>query len=63
VAALSGSCLEYEAYAEYELGAALVGLRRCDEAIQHLNRSERLQGAREPITRARRACQGGDDDD
>ncbi len=44
VAALQGTGEPYEAYAEYDLGAALVGLGRCDEALQHLDRSEALQG-------------------
>jgi hypothetical protein len=66
VEALRGSGEEYEAYAEYDLGAALVGLGRCGEALEHLDRSEALQGDRREIRRARRACErgdGGDDDD
>jgi Flp pilus assembly protein TadD len=66
VEALRGSGQDYEAYAEYDLGAALVGLGRCDEALQHLDRSEAIQGNRKEIRRARKACQrgdgGGDDD-
>ena len=65
VAALQGTGQTYEAYAEYDLGAALVGLGRCDEALQHLERSEALQGKRKEISRARRACKkgrGGEDD-
>ena len=46
VAALRGSGELYEAYAEYNLGAALVGLGRCDEALPHLDRSEAIQGRR-----------------
>ena len=56
VAALQGTGEAYEAYAEYDLGAALVGLGRCDEALPHLDRSEALQGKRKEINRARRAC-------
>jgi hypothetical protein len=56
VAALQGTGVLYEAYAEYDLGAALVGLDRCDEALPHLDRSESLQGKRKEIDRARRAC-------
>jgi len=56
VAALQGSGQLYEAYAEYDLGAALAGLGRCDEALQHLDRSERLQGERKEISQARKAC-------
>ena len=59
VAALRGSGEDYEAYAEYDLGAALVGLGRCDEALQHLDRSESLQGYRKEIERARKACRRG----
>jgi Flp pilus assembly protein TadD len=65
VAALQGTGQTYEAYAEYDLGAALVELGRCDEALQHLERSEALQGKRKEISQARRACKkghGGDDD-
>ena len=56
VAALQGTRVLYEAYAEYDLGAALVGLGRCGEALPHLNRSESIQGRRKEIDRARRAC-------
>jgi Flp pilus assembly protein TadD len=69
VAALQGTGVLYEAYAEYDLGAALVGLGRCDEALPHLDQSESLQGKRKEIDRALKACekkgggQGNDDDD
>jgi hypothetical protein len=55
----------YEAYAEYDLGAALVGLGRCEEALPHLDRSESIQGHRKEINQARKACRkrGGEDDD
>ena len=66
VAALQGTGQTYEAFAEYDLGAALVGLERCDEALPHLDRSEALQGKRKEIDRARRPCErkgrGRDDD-
>ncbi len=62
VEALRGSDQLYEAYAEYELGAALVGLGRCEEALQHLDRSEEIQGKRKEIDRARKACERGDGD-
>jgi Flp pilus assembly protein TadD len=65
VTALQGTGQTYEAFAEYDLGAALVGLGRCDEALQHLERSEALQGKRKEISRAKRACEkgrGNDDD-
>jgi tetratricopeptide (TPR) repeat protein len=69
LAVLQGSGELYEAYAEYNLGAALVGLGRCDEALPHLDRSEAIQGKRKEIDRARKACrkrgrgQGNDDED
>jgi tetratricopeptide (TPR) repeat protein len=63
VAALAGSGELYEAYAEYDLGAALAGLGRCDEALEHLDRSEQLQGERKEIDRARKRCRGDGDDD
>ena len=59
VAALQGSGELYEAYAEYDLGAALVGLGRCDEAVPHLERSEAIQGKRREISRAIKTCQKG----
>jgi serine/threonine-protein kinase len=46
----------YEAYAEYNLGKTLAELDRCDEALPHLERSENLQGEREPITAAKQQC-------
>jgi hypothetical protein len=59
VAALLGSGVLYEAYAEYDLGAALAQLGQCDEALQHLERSRELQGNRPQIRDAERLCQGG----
>lgn len=46
----------YEAYAEYNLGKTLAELDRCDDALPHLERSEELQGEREPITAAKQQC-------
>ena len=66
VEALRGSGEDSEAYAEYDLGAALVGLGRCAEALPHLDRSESLQGNRKEIDRARKACRrkgAGSDED
>ena len=57
VAALQGTGQTYEAYAAYDLGAALVELDRCDEALPHLDRSEALQGERNEIDRARKRCE------
>jgi serine/threonine protein kinase len=59
VAALLGSGVLYEAYAEYDLGAALAHLGQCDEALQHLERSRELQGNRPQIRDSERLCQGG----
>jgi tetratricopeptide (TPR) repeat protein len=50
------SGFRYEAYAEYNLGKTLAELGQCDEALQHLERSEALQGSREPITAAKQQC-------
>jgi serine/threonine-protein kinase len=47
----------YEAFAEYNLGKTLLELGRCEEALPHLERSERLQGKRPPITAAKRAAE------
>ena len=46
----------YEAYTEYNLGKTLAELGRCGAALPHLERSEDLQGPREPITSAKAAC-------
>jgi eukaryotic-like serine/threonine-protein kinase len=59
VAALLGSGVVYEAYAEYDLGAALAQLGQCDEALQHLERSRELQGNRPEIRDAERLCRRG----
>jgi serine/threonine-protein kinase len=50
------SGFRYEAYAEYNLGKTLAELGRCSDALPHLERSEDLQGAREPITAAKEQC-------
>jgi eukaryotic-like serine/threonine-protein kinase len=47
----------YEAYANYDYGAALLGVGRCAEALTRLRRSEQLQGSRKEITRATRAAE------
>jgi tRNA A-37 threonylcarbamoyl transferase component Bud32 len=52
----------YLAYALYDLGRALAEQGKCEEAVGHLNRSEELQGYRQPIADARAKCQGGGDD-
>ena len=57
VAKLKGSGETYEAYAEYDLGRALAEQGKCAEALQHLKRSEQLQGHRSEIDDARARCQ------
>jgi len=56
VAKLNGSGELYEAYANYNLGRALVELGRCDEALPHLDKSEQIQGSRSQIREARAKC-------
>jgi tetratricopeptide (TPR) repeat protein/predicted Ser/Thr protein kinase len=54
---LDGSGELYEAYANYNLGLALVEQDRCDEAIPYLERSEEIQGNRKEIREARKRCE------
>ncbi|MFL5930087.1 MAG: serine/threonine-protein kinase [Gaiellaceae bacterium] len=54
---LNGSGELYEAYANYDLGRALVEQNRCDEALPYLDRSEQIQGSRREIREARARCQ------
>ena len=56
LAKLEGSGELYEAYANYNLGRALVEQDRCDEALPHLDRSEEIQGSRREIREARARC-------
>jgi hypothetical protein len=56
VARLNGTGELYEAYANYNLGRALVEQGRCDEALPHLDRSEQIQGSRREIREARARC-------
>ena len=56
LAKLEGSGELYEAYANYNLGRALVEQGRCDEALPHLDRSEEIQGSRREIREARARC-------
>jgi hypothetical protein len=53
---LDGSGELYEAYANYDLGRALVEQNRCDEALPYLVRSEQIQGSRREIREARARC-------
>jgi serine/threonine-protein kinase len=57
VAKLRGTGETYEAYAEYDLGRALAEQGKCAEALRHLDRSEQLQGQRDPIDDARSRCE------
>jgi TolA-binding protein len=56
LAKLDGSGELYEAYANYNLGRALVEQDRCEEALPHLDRSEEIQGSRREIREARARC-------
>ena len=53
---LEGSGELYEAYANYDLGRALVEQGRCDEALPYLDTSEQIQGSRREIREARARC-------
>jgi tetratricopeptide (TPR) repeat protein len=55
---LAGTGELYEAYANYDLGRALVEQNRCEEALPHLATSERIQGSRREIREARARCRG-----
>ena len=57
LAALAGSGELYEAYANYNVGKALLELGRCAEAIPYFDRSEQIQGERQEITRDRATAQ------
>ncbi|HET8652532.1 MAG TPA: serine/threonine-protein kinase [Gaiellaceae bacterium] len=56
VAKLQGTGELYEAYANYDLGRALVEQGRCDEALPYLDTSEQIQGSRREIREARARC-------
>jgi tetratricopeptide (TPR) repeat protein len=51
-----GDSFRYEAYVEYNLGKTLAELDDCEAALPHLERSEDLQGEKDAITAAKRAC-------
>ncbi|MCW2921139.1 MAG: hypothetical protein JWL76_1013 [Thermoleophilia bacterium] len=51
-----GGVAPWEAYANYNVGAALIGLGRCDESFAYLDRSEQLQRHRDEIDAARAAA-------
>jgi transcription initiation factor IIE alpha subunit len=60
VTSLLGDGSLTEAYASYNLAFTRFALGRCDGVLALLDRSERIQGEREPIDRlredAQRAC-------
>ncbi|MDQ3823818.1 MAG: hypothetical protein M3321_11340, partial [Actinomycetota bacterium] len=56
LAKLRGTGRVYEAYANYNVAWALVGLGRCDEAMPYLDASERIQGPRSEIAQRRAEC-------
>ena len=60
---LRGTGELYEAYALYNLGAALAALGDCKGARKALDQSERIQGPRREIDAAQAACRGGDKKD
>ena len=53
---LRGSGESYEAYAEYNVGRSLIELGNCREGLQHINRSQQLQGHRREFDTARAKC-------
>jgi eukaryotic-like serine/threonine-protein kinase len=53
---LRGNDRTYEAYANYNIGKALVELGRCDEALPYLERRERMLGPHPDVTAAKREC-------
>ena len=54
--ALRGRDTTYEAYANYNIGAALAHLGRCEEAIPYLDRREAMLGPHPDVTAARQQC-------
>jgi len=58
LSSLAGTGQLYEAYAEYDLGAALAQLGQCDQALQHLEASQQIQGTRSEIRDAEKLCRG-----
>ena len=46
----------YEAYVNFDLGAALAAQGKCSSALRYLSRSEDLQGSKDAITAAKRQC-------
>jgi serine/threonine protein kinase len=46
----------YEAYVNFDLGAALAAQGRCSSALRYLGRSEELQGPKDAIAAAKRQC-------
>jgi hypothetical protein len=53
---LQGTNSLNEAYADYNLASTRVHLGSCDGVLELLDRSESIQGPREPIDRLREQC-------
>ena len=56
LARLQGTGHIYEAYANYNVGRSLIELGNCAQGMQHIERSERLQGHRSEFDVARAKC-------
>ena len=56
LAALAGSGVIDEAYANYNVGRSLIELGDCRQGLKHIKRSERLQGGRPEFEEARDKC-------
>ena len=59
---LGGTGQIYEAYALYDLGAALASIGDCKNANQALKASQKIQGHRPEIAAARQLCHGNQDE-
>ena len=53
---LQGTNSLNEAYADYNLASTRVHLGSCDGVLELLDRSESIQGQRDPIDRLREEC-------
>jgi tetratricopeptide (TPR) repeat protein/tRNA A-37 threonylcarbamoyl transferase component Bud32 len=58
LASLGGTGQLYEAYALYDLGAALANLGECKDAKKALEESKKIQGQRSEIDAAKALCEG-----
>jgi Flp pilus assembly protein TadD len=59
LATLGGTGQLYEAYALYDLGAALANLGECKAAKKALEESKKIQGERSEIDAAKALCKHG----